>query len=155
MKESIKYSQALTKAMRFCAYQERCIFDLRKKKHEWGLKEEEFAQLLEQLQDENFLNEERFAESYVRGKFHQKKWGKLKIRQGLYSKNIPNSIIEEKIKLIQDKDYKKSIRELLHRKLEQLADDPNKKIKAQRYLFSKGYEMEWVLSFGGIEDTNN
>lgn len=130
--------------MRYCAYQERCIHDLKLKNHEWKLNAKEFEGLINELKEDNFLNEERYVESYVKGKFHLNKWGKLKIQHALHSKNIDSTMIDEKLNLISDEEYSKTIEELLTRKMAQLKADPNKKLKAQRYLLSKGYELDLV-----------
>lgn len=145
MKKPLGYSQVLSKAMRFCAYQERCIYDLKLKNYEWGLKVEDFEKLITELERDNFLCESRFVESFIRGKFYQKKWGRIKIREALLLKGIDSTIIDNKMQQIPTEDYEKTIAGLLEKKMQQLKDDPEGRIKAQRFLLSKGYELEEIL----------
>ena len=74
---------ALSKAEHFCAYQERAQQEVRDKLYEWGLWPDAVENIIVKLIGDNFLNEERFAKAYTQGKFKQKGWGKLKIKQGL------------------------------------------------------------------------
>ena len=140
----LDYHEVLSKARRYCAYQERCVHDLKLKNYEWGLDREEFDKMIEELSEDNYLNEERYAEFYVRGKFNLKKWGKLKIRDGLYSKNIPEEIIEQSMLQIEDEQYVNVLKELLEKKEEQVKNEKDQKAKLQRYLLSKGFEWEWI-----------
>jgi regulatory protein len=73
----------LTKAEHFCAYQERSQQEVRDKLYEWGLWPDAVEQSISRLIEGNFLNEDRFAKAYTKGKFNQKAWGKIKIKQGL------------------------------------------------------------------------
>jgi regulatory protein len=82
---------AKQKIQDYCAYQERCHQDVSNKLKSWGLIPDAIDMLLGELMQHNFLNEERYARSFARGKFRIKKWGRIKIRlelkkKGVYSK---------------------------------------------------------------------
>ena len=81
-----KINKLKAKLARYCAYRERTRQEVITKARDLGLYSEETAQLLEWLEAENFINEERFARTYVRDKFYLNKWGRNKIRQGLAQK---------------------------------------------------------------------
>ena len=72
--------QAKVKAESYCAYQERSQFEIRNKLYEWGLHQRDVEEIISELIEFNFLNEERFALAYSLGKFRIKGWGKIKIR---------------------------------------------------------------------------
>src|SRR6201985_1669321 len=96
---------ALAKAERYCAYQERAQQEVRDKLYEWGLWPEAVENIIAQLIGANFLNEERFAKAYALGKFRQKGWGRIKIKQGLKLKKVPDVLIKKALQTIDPDDY--------------------------------------------------
>ena len=84
---------ALLKVESWCAYQERAQQEVRNKLYEYGLHQNEVEELITELIVTNFLNEERFAMAYVSGKVNIKKWGRIKIKQGLKFKKVPDIAI--------------------------------------------------------------
>src|ERR1700744_5801427 len=95
---------ALVKAEHYCAYQERSQQEVRNKLYEWGLWTNAVENIISQLIGGNFLNEDRFAKAYTKGKFNQKSWGKIKIKQGLKLKQVPDVLIKKALAAI-DPDY--------------------------------------------------
>ena len=65
----------------YCALQDRCQWDVKHKMKEWGIKEYIIENIVTDLIQERFIDEQRFSESFCRGKFRIKKWGKLKIKK--------------------------------------------------------------------------
>ncbi|WP_343524127.1 regulatory protein RecX [Pedobacter sp.] len=139
--------QALAKAENFCVYQERSQQEVRYKLVEWGMRGEELEEIITELIVNNFLNEERFAKSYVSGKFNIKHWGRLKIKQGLKLKGVPDKILQKAIYSIDEDDYVQTIARLALKKAESLSEnDPFKrKNKLMSYLQAKGFETDLIL----------
>ena len=73
-KKSYTPLQALPKIQHFCAYQERCHSEVMDKLYSFGLNKNEVDQLVSKLIEDNYLNEERFARSFVNDKFRFNKW---------------------------------------------------------------------------------
>jgi len=94
---STELSQLLQEMERFCAYQERSPFEIRKKLLRKGAPEEAILFCLKSLNEKNFLNEVRFVQSYIEGKSSIKKWGIHKIYAGLKAHRIPESLIQEQL----------------------------------------------------------
>ena len=92
-KPALDKRSAMLKAESYCAYQERAQQEVRNKLYEWGLHQQDTESIISELILTNFLNEERFAASYVSGKFNIKRWGKIKIKQGLKLKKVPEKMI--------------------------------------------------------------
>lgn len=139
--------QALVKAEHFCAYQERSQKEVRYKLVEWGMRGDELEEIISELILNNFLNEERFAKSYASGKFNIKHWGRVKIKQGLKLKGVPDKILQKAIYSIDDDDYLQTIEKLAIKKAESLSEnDPFKrKNKLMSYLQAKGFETDLIL----------
>ena len=92
----------------------------------------------------DFLNEERFARSYVRGKFRINKWGRNKILNGLRMKRVPDYCIEKGLDEIDEEEYRSVLKELIDRKLKG-SDQFEIKRKAIASMQSKGYETGVIL----------
>ena len=95
----------------------------------------------------NFLNEERFVKSFVRGRFNQKKWGRIKIRVELKRRKIPSKLIEEGLKEIDDEVYMEVLNGLFEKKQDSLKSEREsfkKMSKIRNFLLQKGYESELI-----------
>ena len=137
---------ALAKAEHFCAYQERAQQDIRDKLYEWGLWPEAVENIIVKLIGDNFLNEERFAKAYVQGKFRQKGWGRIKIKQGLKFKKVPDSLIKKALLTIDGDDYITMLIKVLNKKNALLTekDDYKRRYKLQQYALGRGYESDLI-----------
>lgn len=143
------YLEAKIKIEYWCAYQERCQFEVNQKLKSWGLKHDTIQQLVAELISSNFVDEERFAEAYVSGKFRIKRWGKIKIRQHLKAKYISDYSIDKAIKQISQEDYQNTLSMLIRKKaMDFKATDTEyrQKAKIHTYLGGKGYEFEQIES---------
>ncbi|MFC1225584.1 regulatory protein RecX [Pedobacter sp. BG31] len=139
--------QALAKAESFCVYQERSQKEVRYKLVEWGMRGDELEEIITELIINNFLNEERFAKHYASGKFNIKHWGRIKIKQGLKLKGVPDKILQKAIYSIDEDDYLQAIEKLAVKKAQSLGEsDPYKrKNKLMSYLQAKGFETDLIL----------
>ncbi len=142
----ITANQALTKLMRYCAYQERCHQDVSAKLSTYGLSEDEIGNIIAKLIEDDFLNEGRFVELYIRGKLFQKHWGKRKIEQGLKQKNIYPTLIREGINQIDQDAYVSILKKVLEKKvkLSRFEDNYNGHVKLAKYLIQRGFEADLV-----------
>ena len=138
--------QAKIKAESYCAYQERSQFEIRNKLYEWGLHQKDVEEIISELIELNFLNEERFALAYSLGKFRIKGWGKNKIKQGLKLKRIPDKLIIKSLKSIEYDDYLIMLKKILQKKSNTISEkDPFKKrYLLSRFATSKGYESDLI-----------
>lgn len=146
--EALGFEELLTRLEYFCAYQERCEYDVLEKIKKLGLDGPEKTMLLiKRLQKEGFLDQQRFIASYVMGKVSIKKWGVNKIRAGLIQKRISPDDIARGMMEIDTNIYQENLRSLFEKKIINLADyktDYQQKSKVVRFLSSKGYTAEEV-----------
>ena len=142
MNRSPKYSllEAKQKIEAWCAYQERCDFEVRQKLHSWNLHNEDVDILISDLITNNFLNEERFAEAYVSGKFRIKKWGRIKIRLHLKQKKISNYSIDRALSQIDEEEYLETLKNLANKKIVSAPNNWERKQKIKYFLQQKGFE---------------
>jgi regulatory protein len=150
MESKCTYSflEAKHKLEAWCAYQERCHSEVKTKIIALGITGDQVDFLLSDLIQNNFLNEERFALAYASGKFRIKKWGKIKIRQHLKQKLIPQQLIQQALASIDGDEYFTTLKSLTIKKKNELKESEsswNKKLKISRFLASKGYESDLIF----------
>lgn len=133
--------------MQYCAYRDRSQKEVEDKLLEMRMIPEACEQIVIKLMEEDFLNEERFARSFVRGKFRIKKWGRLKIKKELKQKEISSRVIALAFTEIEDKEYFQTLLDLAEKKHLLLKENNpfKKKKKLYNYLSSKGYESNLIL----------
>jgi regulatory protein len=142
-RKSLSREQALQKAKHYCSYQERCHAEVKEKLYSFGLRKAGTEALLSQLIEEGYLNEERFAIQFARGKFRMKQWGRIKIVYELKQKRISEYCIKKALKQISEEEYLETLNKLAARKWKSLKGENNlfvKLRKTQDYLLQKGFE---------------
>jgi regulatory protein len=137
---------ALAKAEHFCAYQERAQQEVRDKLYEWGLWPDAVERIISELIEVNFLNEERFSKLYAKSKFNQKAWGRIKIKQGLKLKRVPDVLIKKALLTIDLDDYLAALTHLLQKKAAILTEKNKlkRRYKLQQYAMGRGFEAELI-----------
>ena len=138
--------QVLDKMAKYCAYQERCVKDVRDKLKTFDIPEEEKKKILDYLLENRFVNDERFAKSFVRGKVNQSGWGMNKIRFHLMQKGIDKELIDEALRQTDEEVYRQRLIDILKTKSKTIkADfDFEKKRKLAAYAMQKGFEGNLV-----------
>jgi len=131
----------------YCAYQERCHSEVRGKLLELHVYGQDLEEAMAALIADDFLNEERFARSYTRGKFRIKQWGRKKIINELKKKKVSEYCIRKGLLEINEDAYAETLQTLFDKKATELRGERNiwiRKQKMQRYLLQKGYEQDMI-----------
>lgn len=140
----------IKKLLSFCAYQDRSVLEARKKLEKLEAEPILIEEIVEYLKSEKFLDDERFAISFTRGKFFLKKWGRVKILHGLSAHNLEASVVERALKEIPEKTYLKTLDGLLKQKKGLIKDrGPVAINKVYRFGISKGYESNLISKLIG------
>lgn len=138
--------EALDKLQRYCVYQDRCHQEVRSKLLDLGIYGDDLEEIIIDLISENFLNEERFARSYARGKFRMKRWGRNRIKRELKLRQISAYCLRKAMEEIDETEYYEVLTTLITKKLRttKAANDFLRKSKAGTYAISRGYEPSLV-----------
>lgn len=138
--------EALAKLQNYCGYQERCIKEVGQKLRDMGIDPGNSDTIIGCLQRDNYLNEERFAKSFVKGKFQIKKWGRNRLKAELKQRAIAINHITHALAQFSDDDYINAFNELAEKKCLSLREnDKNKKRKKLvDYLLYRGWESNMV-----------
>jgi regulatory protein len=139
-------SQVIQKLEIFCSYRERCRSEVIEKMRLLGVEEKEQAHYLSYLAEEKFLNEERFVQSFIRGKLQLKSWGKRKIIFALQQKKIPPALLQKYLGDIDEEQYAGKLETLLHKKLKSIKETDTHKRRLKLYTFAlqKGFEPDVI-----------
>jgi regulatory protein len=139
-------SDVKKKLEHFCVYQERCHDEVIQKLRSMALNSAEIDEVVVHLIENNFLNEERFACCFARGKFRIKKWGKIRIVNELKSRTISQYNINTALKEIDDEEYTTTFHSLSEITWVNITEK-NKLKKRKKFcdfLLRKGFESQLV-----------
>jgi regulatory protein len=146
MHHSIAKKDALSAAMKLCSREERCIFDVREKLEKWGLHEKDMDEVIGHLVENKYIDENRYATFFINDKFHLNKWGKLKLKQALKLKSLPEEIISNGLNGINETEYLEVLRSEMQKKLHTIHEGTvlDKKAKLFRFGAARGFENDHV-----------
>lgn len=147
MKDVFSIKEAIQKIEYFCSYQERSHEEVVSKLWSMKMESEEIDEIMVHLIGSNFLNEERFACSFARGKHRIKHWGKIRIVNELKFKKISQTLINIALKEITPEEYSQTFHALADRHWETIreSDVRKKKKKFCDYLLRRGFESNLVF----------
>ena len=139
---------AYLKATAICSRAETCAFDIMEKLRKWGLEEEDAREVIQQLKEEKYIDDERFARAYVKDKFRFNHWGRQKIAFMLSSKKIGKEIQEAAFEEIEDEPYDEQLAKLLADKEKTIkaTDRYDKRNKLMRFAMGRGFESDKIYA---------
>jgi len=147
-KNRLSRDEVRSKMEHYCAYQERCHQDVVQKLRSFAIPQQEKDEIIVALIESNYLNEERFARAFVKGKHSQKKWGKTRLKFELKKREISNYLIEKALYEIDLDEYDATFN-LLSEKIWLSTSESNamkKRKKCADFLLRKGYESDKVYA---------
>ncbi|MCD8262327.1 MAG: RecX family transcriptional regulator [Bacteroides sp.] len=141
----------------YCATAERCISEVTEKLKKWEADPEVSRQIIQKLVRENYLDEARYSEAFVRDKYRFAKWGKRKISQALYQKRIPELLIREALEKIDPDEYLDILKGLLKQKEKSVKGKTEweKKSKLIRFAVGRGFDMSDIRKCIGCEEESD
>ena len=141
---------ALSKLQQYCVYQDRCHSEVRTKLLSLKVYGDDLEMIISELIQDRYLDEERFAKSFARGKFNMKKWGRGKITMHLKQKQVSPYCIKKGMQEIDETEYLSELQRIYEKKLAACNDNNSYicKQKAMKYCISRGYESGLVYELG-------
>ena len=143
---TISNTSFLQRIMKYCAEAERSTHDVLTKLISWGIPMDETEIILTKLGTEKFLDDRRYAFSYVKEKWNLDHWGKIKIENSLHQKNIDEKIIMEALATIDNEEYVKELYILLEKKWKEVGSGnaPDDARRILMFALSRGFEEELI-----------
>ena len=145
-KKFFDITNVVEKLKKYCSKQDKCQWDVIKKMKQEGIDKKTQNKILKILNQQDYIDEERYAKSFCRGKFRIKKWGKIKIINELKKKNILHLYISKGLQEINDTEYMEELN-IQYLKKKNNINEKNEFIKNKKiasYLINKGYESNFV-----------
>lgn len=146
MAEFLSFTETLKKLEHYCSYQERCHQEVSIKLKQLGAAARDQDLILVSLIENNYLNEERFARSFARGKHRIKFWGKIRIVNELKARFISAPNIKCALSELSDAEYYETFEKLSERAWDSILEKNivKKRKKYCDYLLRKGWESDLV-----------
>ena len=142
----ISLPEIVQKLEYYCSYQERCHAEVNEKLMGFSISSDDKDKIIVHLINENFLNEERFASVFSISKFHQKKWGTIRIKNELKARKISEYLITKSLKEIPIEEYEVTFQTLAEKHWDAITEKNaiKKRKKFCDYLLRKGWESNLV-----------
>lgn len=147
-------TQVLEYAKDYCAKEEHCQSDVKKKLRSYGVSEEEADICLAELITEGFINEQRYADLFAVSKFHQNKWGRNKITMHLKVKEISRPCIRKALDKIDPEEYFDVINRLFEKRMPNGKSEANslERKKTISFLIGRGFEYSEITKALDVSD---
>lgn len=141
---TITEEDALSRVAAYCSAAEHCRAEVSEKLQKWGIPYAAIERILNRLEAEKYIDDERYCRAFVKDKYRFAKWGKLKIGQGLYMKKIPSDVSWRYLNEIDQEEYHAILCGLLaaKRKSIRAKDEYELNGKLVRFAISRGFEMK-------------
>jgi regulatory protein len=146
-RKTLSKEEALQKLRHYCRYQARCQSQVTRKLFELGVNKTEHRELIIQLIEDLYLNDEKYAISYATGKFRIKNWGRRKIRYELREKKLNDELIQKAMEQIDEEEYLVTLNKLIFERYNDLKHEQFlvRKKKTMDFLTQKGFEFDLVV----------
>ena len=144
---SPEHTYLLNKARKYCSYQERCFADVKAKLIEWNAADRTVEKIIQSLEKEDYINEERYAIAFALGKLRNNKWGRNKIFYAMSRKRIPEIYIQMGLNEIDEEEYIDILKAVLQSKKIDEKDEFKRNNKLVKYAVQKGYQasLAWKV----------
>ncbi|MCR5270889.1 MAG: RecX family transcriptional regulator [Prevotella sp.] len=154
IKKEMTGHQAYTKLADLCARSEHCQQEMLDKMRQWGVAEEEQAQVMQRLVSERYVDDERFTRAFVNDKIRYNKWGRRKVEQALWIKRIDEHIAKSVLDEVDDAEYTAILTPMLKQKRRSTKanSDYELNMKLIKFALSRGFTMDIIKQCINVED---
>lgn len=146
--------QVYQKLAALCARSEHCQHEMTEKMRQWGIGEEEQAQVMERLTKEKYVDDERFAKAFVNDKIHYNKWGRRKVEQALWQKRIDDDIAQSVLDAVDDEEYIAILEPMLKQKSKSIRaeSDYERRMKLTKWALGRGFTTDIIRRCIDVSD---
>lgn len=143
----ISEPEALNKAAAYCTLCERCVNEVKTKLTLWGIDTVAQKCIIERLETEGFIDENRYCHAFVNDKLKYNRWGRIKIKAALREKHLPQQLITDAIEEIDETEYCNILNSIIASKRKELKNSDNitAKQKLLRFAASRGFELSLIM----------
>ena len=152
----ITETDALSRLAAYCSTAEHCRAEVTEKLQRWGMPYDAIGRIINRLEQESYIDEERYCRAFIHDKYRFAKWGKVKIKQALQLKKIPSVTYHSFLNEIDEEEYLSILRDLLNSKRKSVRAENEYELngKLMRFAFSRGFEMKDIRRCIDLSDEN-
>lgn len=137
-----------------CAQAEHCQWEMLEKMRRWEVPEEAQARVMQRLVKERYVDDERYAQAFVKDKIRYNKWGRRKVDQALWQKHIDEDIRKHVLDEVDDDEYLKVLRPLLKQKRKSTKANSDYELnqKLMRFALGRGFTFDIIRQCIDVEE---
>ena len=137
-----------------CAQAEHCQWEMLEKMRRWEVPEEAQARVMQRLVSERYVDDERYAQAFVKDKIRYNKWGRRKVDQALWQKHIDEDIRKRVLDEVDDDEYLKVLRPLLKQKRKSTKANSDYELnqKLMRFALGRGFTFDIIRQCIDVEE---
>ena len=137
-----------------CAQAEHCQWEMLEKMRRWEVPEEAQARVMQRLVKERYVDDERYAQAFVKDKIRYNKWGRRKVDQALWQKHIDEDIRKRVLDEVDDDEYLKVLRPLLKQKRKSTKANSDYELnqKLMRFALGRGFTFDIISQCIDVEE---
>ncbi len=137
-----------------CAQAEHCQWEMLEKMRRWEVPEETQARVMQRLVKERYVDDERYAQAFVKDKIRYNKWGRRKVDQALWQKHIDEDIRKRVLDEVDDEEYLGVLRPLLKQKRKSTKANSDYELnqKLMRFAMGRGFTFDIIRQCIDVEE---
>ena len=137
-----------------CAQAEHCQWEMLEKMRRWEVPKDAQARVMQRLISERYVDDERYAQAFVKDKIRYNKWGRRKVEQALWQKRIDEDIRKRVLDEVDDDEYLSVLRPLLKQKRRSIKaqNDYELNQKLMRFALGRGFTFDIIRQCIDVED---
>lgn len=137
-----------------CAQAEHCQYEMLEKMRRWELPEKAQARVMAKLVKERYVDDERYAQAFVKDKIRYNKWGRRKVEQALWQKRIDEEIRNSVLNDVDDEEYLSVLSPLLKQKRKTIKakNDYELNQKLVRFALGRGFTFDIIRQCLDVDD---
>ena len=137
-----------------CAQAEHCQWEMLEKMRRWEVPEEAQARVMQRLVSERYVDDERYAQAFVKDKIRYNKWGRCKVDQALWQKHIDEDIRKRVLDEVDDEEYLGVLRPLLKQKRKSTKANSDYELnqKLMRFALGRGFTFDIIRQCIDVEE---
>ena len=146
MKKEITEQEAFLQLATLCAQAEHCEKEMRDKLKRWDVDDAAQDRIIQRLISERYIDDERYAQAFVKDKIRYNKWGRRKVQQALWLKHIDPEIQQRVLDEIDDNEYLDVLRPLLLQKRNTVKAQSDYELnqKLVRFALGRGFTFDII-----------
>lgn len=155
--KQITEQEAYLRLASLCAQAEHCQYEIKEKMRRWELGEEAQTRIMERLVKERYIDEMRYARAFVKDKVVYNKWGRRKVEQALWQKQIDDDIRQSVLEEVDDETYVSVLRPLLKqkRKSTKAGSEYEMNQKLMRFALGRGFTFDIIRQCIDLEEQDD